>query len=544
MMTTTTPHMTRKYNLIPCLVLLSCSSLLMSPVYCHEEVSLVSRSKDNGNSNLRRKTSVDIDNDIDIDTDTAQRRMQSTDPNLLEKEDDEYFLNLVQRMKPHFFEIESREDDHDHEKEDKHGHHDREDKLGHHGLGLRKKDKRGHHDREDKHGHPNRKDKLDNHDSDSKSVSKEKKFISPPPKQFFHLHHMKTGGTSLSSYINCAIRRYTRLYNAYQSAVTYDRESEQTKPDHSSHKQILKISQYKLSECSKNSYNRCISQPENSCRNSIAQATVMTYCAPLAIANHLDWSENTRHHDEAHIQTYSKSKTFEYEAHTHNPTPSVTMLRNPVDRVWSMYRFQTRSCYQCKSLIDVYKDIDTGNKTYIEEQYGTGVCVPQLVNHFTRNLLFNLTLDELADESKIAMTDEEKVRDAIHSIRHRFTVVGIIEKLEESLKLFEYSFPWMSSDIGESDYYQDWKYQNVTIPNIQESDMKCIFPHANASPQNNRCGEKYTNMELPDHPDEETRKVILEHNLLDMKVYQAALEHFELQKRAMNWEEEAEEDLE
>jgi hypothetical protein len=34
-------------------------------------------------------------------------------------------------------------------------------------------------------------------------------------------------------------------------------------------------------------------------------------------------------------------------------------------------------------------------------------------------------------------------------------------------------------------------------------------------------------------PDEETRRVIEEHNVLDIKVYEAALEQFDLQKQAM-----------
>ena len=48
-----------------------------------------------------------------------------------------------------------------------------------------------------------------------------------------------------------------------------------------------------------------------------------------------------------------------------------------------------------------------------------------------------------------------------------------------------------------------------------------------------RCGENGGNWDLPDHPDEETRKVIEDHNQLDIMVYEAALQHFQLQKLAV-----------
>jgi hypothetical protein len=73
---------------------------------------------------------------------------------------------------------------------------------------------------------------------------------------------------------------------------------------------------------------------------------------------------------------------------------------------------------------------------------------------------------------------------------------------------------------------------------VKESATNCSLPHANASPSNNRCGPGNTHWDLPPHPDEETRQAIIDHNHLDVQLYEAAVQHFELQKRALGWAEE------
>jgi hypothetical protein len=45
-------------------------------------------------------------------------------------------------------------------------------------------------------------------------------------------------------------------------------------------------------------------------------------------------------------------------------------------------------------------------------------------------------------------------------------------------------------------------------------------------------GKPRTHWALPDQPDEETRRKILQHNQMDLKLYEAAVSYFELQKRA------------
>ena len=279
----------------------------------------------------------------------------------------------------------------------------------------------------------------------------------PLTHQFYHLHHMKSGGTSLSGWIRCG--------------------SSRADPH---------IPTASLSECSQNFYNMCLT--ENKCRERFDKSSFMNYCSPLAVVNYFGWNN--------HTSTATSSTR----------TRAVTMMRHPVHRVWSMFRFQTKSCFHCKNLTQVYQDIDDGNI----EEYGDGICLPQLQNHITRNLQKNINVHEL---DLIELSDEERVKDAIDSIQNSFTVVGVIERLQETIELMTYSFPWLAEEI-------------------EGSDKTCPFPHSNGSPSNNRCldGQHW---DLPDEPDEETRKAIEEHNQLDIMVYEAALQHFELQKLAM-----------
>ena len=103
---------------------------------------------------------------------------------------------------------------------------------------------------------------------------------------------------------------------------------------------------------------------------------------------------------------------------------------------------------------------------------------------------------------------------ALENLQRGFSVVGLLERLEESLALFSHVFPWMAE-------------------RVDGSDRTCAFPHRNSSPRNNRCGPDGSHWELPDEPDEETRRVIEEHNRLDIRLYEAALQHFELQLMAV-----------
>lgn len=85
-----------------------------------------------------------------------------------------------------------------------------------------------------------------------------------PARQFFHLHHMKTGGTSLGMVIECALRRLR-----------------QSLPPKNT------LSYYSLSECNTAGYNYCMNTATNTCRSAMASSVVMTFCASLATVNAL-----------------------------------------------------------------------------------------------------------------------------------------------------------------------------------------------------------------------------------------------------------------
>lgn len=278
------------------------------------------------------------------------------------------------------------------------------------------------------------------------------------PHQFFHLHHMKTGGTSMDHVLRCGLSR----------ACTGTHE----------------IPYYRLSECGRASYQQCITNPKNRCRSSVESSAVMSYCAPLFQTNQFNW-ENA---------------------------DAITVIRNPIDRVWSMFRFETNSCYKCMPLKDYYAHIDNGTVAELYSSPDDAInCVAQLLNHQTRNLLTSPMSEDF--------TEEDQTAEAIYNLRNRFTVVGLTEQLPLTAKMIGHAFPWLADKV-------------------KGSTTECALPHANASPSNNYCGPHQTHWDLPSHPDEETRQIIEQHNQQDMKLFEAAVQHFELQKRALGWGEE------
>lgn len=116
------------------------------------------------------------------------------------------------------------------------------------------------------------------------------------PHQFLHLHQMKTGGTSLDHYLRCAL---DRLRSDKQLTIPYGN----------------------IHECSQVRYKKCRDDADPNCKQRLVNASFMSYCAPLKDLEKFHW--NTAEDD----------------------IRAVTVLRDPVDRVWSMFRFQTKSCY-------------------------------------------------------------------------------------------------------------------------------------------------------------------------------------------------------
>eukprot|EP00977_Amphora_coffeiformis_P029071 scaffold38515_cov191-Amphora_coffeaeformis.AAC.1 len=254
--------------------------------------------------------------------------------------------------------------------------------------------------------------------------------------QFLHLHHMKTGGTSMDSLMSCAMRRM---------------RSEQR----------ISVPYANIHECAPGHYRKCLSGADARCLDEIKAAAFMSYCAPLKDLG-----------------------VFEWQPSEESPIHALTVLRNPVERVWSMYRFQTKHCYKCKTLKEVYADYDQNDPQ--------DNCSTQLMNHQTRNLI-----------TKEEGSDEEKVKQAIDDLENFFTFVGLTEDIPSTAAMVGMVFPWMAEQVN-------------------GTSTTCPFPHANASPSNNRCGPGKTHWDLPPHPDEETAELIRQHNQLDIQVYEAA----------------------
>lgn len=290
------------------------------------------------------------------------------------------------------------------------------------------------------------------------------------PHQFLHLHHMKTGGTSIDRLLRCSTTRLTKEAN-------YD------------------VPYFSIHECSRDRFKKCLNEPDNMCRPRMEKASVMSYCAPLKHLDEFNWWNGNN--DE-------------------NPVKAFTVLRHPVDRVWSMFRFQTKNCYKCTPLKDIYNNIDNGIDTGLDQQ-----CLDQVQNHEVNNLLsteWDINVADI-DPEKNADIATEMVQQAVDNMKGFFTVVGITEELPATAEILGKAFPWMSLD-GEQEEHG--------------TTTQCELPHANASPSNNRCGEGNTHWDLPDHPDEETRDLIAKHNTMDMELYEAAVSYFELQKKALD----------
>ncbi len=278
--------------------------------------------------------------------------------------------------------------------------------------------------------------------------------------QFLHLHHMKTGGTSIDHMLKCARERLTQDLG-------------------------YSVHHYSIHECARGQFRRCVSNSTDPCRAEMDNAATMSFCSALKHVLRFGWDDSDRIH-------------------------ALTVLRHPVERVWSMYRFETRMCYQCKNLTDVYDLIDNGGT------YGyDSLCLAQLQNHETANLL--------TSDWPEGASDDEIVAEAIENLKSFFTVIGLTEELTLSVEILGATFPWLNKTID-------------------GSMQRCSLPHDNSSPISNHCimnertdggkGFISSHWDLPDHPDDATRKAIEAHNQLDLKVYEAAVQYFKLQKLA------------
>jgi len=250
-----------------------------------------------------------------------------------------------------------------------------------------------------------------------------------------------------------------------------------------------------LHECGESNYKKCKSGENARCLQDVQNAAVMSYCAPIMdLENPFAWERDAL-------------------------PAAVTVFRHPVHRVWSMFRFQTSRCYSCRNLTDIYADIDAGRADDMSHN-----CRMQLLNHQTRNMISREAVLENSENPE----SEEAVLEAIANMRNVFTMIGLTEDMSATEAMAGKVFPWLARDV-------DWnEAMSGDSSQLLPSDVMCELPHSNGSPRNNRCGEGGGHWDLPSEPDEETTRVILEHNQADLKLYEAAVQHFDLQKRALN----------
>jgi hypothetical protein len=317
------------------------------------------------------------------------------------------------------------------------------------------------------------------------------------PHQFFHLHHMKTGGTSMDSLINCGLTRMKK-YAAPNS------------------KTLLQVNYTNIHECGESNYIKCKSGENAYCLQSVQNAAIMSYCAPLKdLHRPFSWeyldSKETKNDD--NDQNTDIARTMLYRP------AALTVFRHPVARVWSMFRFQTKSCYGCRELKDIYRDIDQASNNL------TRICKLQLLNHQTRNLMSS------DPENEIPST-EEHLAEAIANMKNVFTMIGLTEDMPNTTQIAGRVFPWLAERVTSWSDVFDIANQTTAAVGTSTTDS-CVLPHRNASPKNNRCIDNTKHWDLPDIPDEETTQAIMEHNQLDMRLYEAAVRQFELQKIAL-----------
>ena len=341
-------------------------------------------------------------------------------------------------------------------------------------------------------------------------------FAANATKQFAHLHHMKTGGTSINHLLKCALSRARTLYQEAQTPPDAGADSDNADDTHDGGRRTRTgqtLPFYSLEECSHSRYLSCIndnSTSAQSCRSSIASASVMQYCAPLHQMSRFDWLD----------------------------ADIVSVIRHPVDRVWSMFRFQTKSCFRCTPLLDIYRHIEEGTlDEFCGEEGCGGVCMPQLLNHETRNLLTD-AWDEDDSGGESLSTDEEKLSEALSNLNSRVTLVGVTDELPAFAEMLGKVFPWLAETVTAEGLGMAIEGDGASRRKLRRKiaatePAACSLPHANASPKNNRCAPGNKHWELPDEPDEETREAILRHNQLDLKIYEAAKARFQLQKQAL-----------
>ena len=261
--------------------------------------------------------------------------------------------------------------------------------------------------------------------------------------------------------------------------------------------------------------------PKNICGTS--QSNVMSYCASLHSVRTFGWAN----------------------------VDKITVIRNPVDRAWSMYRFSLNRCYNCQPLADILEKVYAG-EFHAEDHQRNGSsgstssgskyvydpndsCAVQMIGHQATNLISSVDLYNVANDVTFPR-EREIVQEAVRNLREEFTWIGLTDRLEESVAGFREVFPFLAEELeevvvlaaeegeggGDGDFDDHGDSDSNGI--VAKVATTCPFGHRNAggSP---KCGTQ----EL----DDRTISLIRKLNRRDEAVYRAAVERFEIQEEVL-----------
>ncbi|KAL3794849.1 hypothetical protein ACHAW5_004371 [Stephanodiscus triporus] len=343
------------------------------------------------------------------------------------------------------------------------------------------------------------------------------------PKQFMHMHHMKTGGTSLDGLIRCALQRQKDLHGGTE--IKYNSMSEcgsmvKTCMDKLAGNLNAKVVDNVFYQ------NDAQGQPQvdmkfsfdpadeafdstiddlNVC--STSEAKVMSYCASLHAVRTFGWKG----------------------------VDKITMIRNPVDRAWSMYRFTLDRCYKCQELKDVLRKIENGTFKGEEANFvysPNDSCSVQMIGHQATNLLSSIDLYNAANDVRFPM-EKQIVEEAVRNLREEITWIGLTDRMDESIRAIRDVFPFLAENISETvtalqDLFRKSGEQvgdnRFSVPEEYNDNKGCPMSHSNEGKEPH-CGTK----EL----DDETIYWIKKLNNRDVAVYKAAVERFTLQMEVL-----------
>jgi len=341
------------------------------------------------------------------------------------------------------------------------------------------------------------------------------------PKQFMHMHHMKTGGTSMDGLISCALRRQREIHRG--TSIAYS----------------------KMSECGSR---------VKTCMNDLAKHLNSSVVDNVFYRNDADGQARVEDQfsfdpadksqdipiDDLNVCTTSESNVMSYCASLHavrtfgwKDVDKITVIRNPIDRAWSMYKYSLNRCYKCKELKDVLRSVADGTFGDGKQNFvysPNDSCAVQMIGHQATNLLSSINLYNVANDVTFPR-EQEIVDEAVNNLRS-FTWIGITDRIQESVDAMRTVFPFLAENLSttaaelQGSYEKSYPGDDMfsLLPEGYIDSKGCKFEHRNGS-REPTCGTT----EL----DEETISLIKKLNNRDVAVYKAAVERFELQQEVL-----------